>query len=305
MENLFTNSSSVSSARVIYTPSSFARSSLIHLQETGTLQALHPHKSERLGLNSYLFFTVLSGTGKLVYEGKHYELSKDDCVFIDCKKAYSHETGNKSESANVDVPADLWKLSWCHFYGPNMSATYQKYRERGGRPVFQTQHIGEYHIILKELYQIAGSNDYVRDMRIQEKLSSLLTLLMEDAWEERKIVNGKSETGMSVVNTQVIKEYLDDNFIQKITLDDLAARFFINKYYLMSLFKERYGVTINAYLNQMRVTYVKQQLRFTEKTIEALAAELDIESTYLSRLFKKMEGITPSEYRKQWNGIRK
>lgn len=38
--NLFTQSNSVSSNRIIYTPSSFARSSLIHLQETGTLQAL-------------------------------------------------------------------------------------------------------------------------------------------------------------------------------------------------------------------------------------------------------------------------
>ena len=34
----------VSSNRIIYTPSSFARPSFIHLQETGTLQATHPHK---------------------------------------------------------------------------------------------------------------------------------------------------------------------------------------------------------------------------------------------------------------------
>ena len=94
MDSLFgtSNTDTVRSSRIIYTPSVFARSSLLHLQETGTLQALHPHKSERSGLHSCLFFTVLSGTGRLVYEGGAHELQAGDCVFIDCRKPYSHET---------------------------------------------------------------------------------------------------------------------------------------------------------------------------------------------------------------------
>lgn len=303
VENLFTSSSfAVSSTRIIYTPSSFARSSLIHLQETGKLQALHSHKSERSGLSSCLFFTVLSGAGELVYEGKRYELNTGDCVFIDCKKAYSHETGRALGGSDADIRAnDLWSLSWCHFYGPNMNAIYRKYKERGGKPMFQTQHLSDYHTILKELYRIADSDDYVRDMRIHEKLSSLLILLMEDAWlcrdTDKRIIEESEHTAVDI---QAVKEYIDLNFKQKLTIEGLSSRFFINKYYLMSLFKERYGVTINAYLNQLRVTYIKQNLRFTEKTVETLAVELDIEPTYLSRLFKKIEGVRPSEYRKQW-----
>ncbi len=290
----FTNTNTVSSNRIIYTPSTFARSSLIHLQETGTLQALYPHKSERTGLNSCLFFTVLSGLGGLTYEGEKYALSPGDCVFIDCKKVYSHETGIGGVS--------LWSLQWCHFYGPNMNAIYRKYMERGGKPVFRTERLQSYYSILNDIYKTADSSDYVRDMRIHEKLSSLLTLLMEDAWACRD-ANEKStdEFANKTVDIQEIKEYLDQNFKARITLDDLASRFYISKYYLMSLFKDRYGVTVNAYLNQLRVTYIKQNLRFTDTTVEALAAELDIEPTYLSRLFKKIEGISPSEYRKQWS----
>lgn len=346
----FTNFSSVSSNRIIYTPSNFARSSLIHLQETGTLEASHPHKSERTGLGSCLFFTVLEGDGLLTYDGKIYELEKGDCVFIDCKKAYSHETplmqsGQASqlsqalihsqpsknliygECGNVGCAVDergdnesvgkcvdgLWSLQWCHFYGPNMNAIYRKYMERGGQPVFLTQKLSEYQAILDTLYNIASSDDYVRDMRIHEKLSSLLILLMEDAWNNpldrgistRKAqkLDGSTEDG-GLVDIQEVKEYLDSNYLQRLTIDDLASRFYINKYYLMTLFKERYGVTVNAYLNQVRVTYIKQQLRFTDKTVEMLAIELDIEPTYLSRLFKKIEGIPPSEYRKQWSSIR-
>lgn len=297
-------SNSVSSNRIIYTPSTFARSSLIHLQETGTLQATHPHKNERSGLSSCLFFNVLSGDGRLTFDGETYALHSGDCVFIDCKKPYSHETGNITDLEQADATVDtagstneLWSLQWVHFYGPNMGAIYRKYQERGGKPVFQTSQLDSYHRILDELYNIASSPDYVRDMRIHEKLSSLLILLMEDAWDDAQM-----QSTSDTLDIQAIKDYLDENFKKRISLDDLAGSFYLNKYYLMKLFKDRYGMTINAYLNQARVTWVKQQLRFTDKTMETLAAELHIEPAYLSRLFKKIEGISPTQFRKSWRG---
>lgn len=302
--NLFTQSNSVSSNRIIYTPSTFARSSLIHLQETGTLQALYPHKSERSGLTSCLFFTVLSGDGRLTYDGEIYTLHSGDCVFIDCKKPYSHETGNITDLEQADATVDtagrtseLWSLQWVHFYGPNMGAIYRKYQERGGKPVFQTSQLSSYHDILDQLYTIASSPDYVRDMRIHEKLSSLLILLMEDGWDDTQM-----QATPDTLDIQTVKDYLDENFKRRISLDDLAGSFYLNKYYLMKLFKDRYGMTINAYLNQARVTWVKQQLRFTDKTVEMLAAELQIEPAYLSRLFKKVEGVSPTSFRKSWRG---
>ena len=288
MNTLFPQLNSVSSSRIIYTPSTFARSSLIHLQETGTLQALYSHKSERQNLSSCLFFTVLSGSGALVYEDRSYNLNLGDCVFIDCKKPYAHSTDD-----------DLWSLQWCHFYGPNMNAIYQKYQERGGKPVFRSSQLEQYKSILDKLYSIASSDDHVRDMRIHEKLSSLLILLMEDAWDEDKSAD---YTSVTITDIQEIKEYLDTHFKDKITLDQLSSHFYINKSYMQSLFKDRYGSTINAYLNQVRITYVKQQLRFTDKTVEALAAELHIEPPYLSRMFKKMEGVNPTACRQSWRG---
>lgn len=57
MDELFNpQSSSVQSSRILYTPSTFARTSLLHLQEVGSLQAIHPHTSTRTDLVSFLFF---------------------------------------------------------------------------------------------------------------------------------------------------------------------------------------------------------------------------------------------------------
>ena len=295
----FTTASIVSSNRVLYTPSSFARTSLLHLQEIGELQALAPHTSSRANLQSYLFFTVLSGAGELSYEGKTYELRPGDCVFIDCRKAYSHTTPytqNSSGSASEVDQKDLWSLRWCHFYGPTLSFVYEKYVERGGRPVFSPSSAAPFLSTLDTLYTLASGSDYIRDMRINEELNKLCTLLMEESWHPGEAVTAPKK--MSVVD---VKEYLDENYATRITLDELSKAFYINKYYLTRVFKEQYGVSITAYLQSLRITHAKQLLRFSNKTVEEIGLECGLgQLNYFSRVFKEVEGVSPSTYRAQW-----
>lgn len=276
----------VHSHRIIYTPSSFARSSLLHLQEVGSLQARQPHTSARKDLASYLFFVVEHGSGILEYEGIRHTLQPGDCVFLDCRKPYLHRTGN-----------DLWHLRWAHFYGPNMSAIYKKYQERGGQPAFRAKKPERFSILLQELYTLAASDDYVRDMQIYSKLVDLLTFLMEESWHpgHAQITGGKKQ------NLQEIKDYLDTHYREKITLDVLAERFYINKFYLTRVFKEQFGQSVTNYLVQLRITQAKRMLRFTDNSIESIAQECGLsDANYFSRLFKKVEGVPPGEYRKQW-----
>lgn len=74
--SIFNNASSVQSERILYTPSAFARGSLLHLQEVGSLKAVHPHTSMRTDLVSYLCFLVLEGEGNVTYEGHQYKLKQ-------------------------------------------------------------------------------------------------------------------------------------------------------------------------------------------------------------------------------------
>ena len=274
----------VSSDRILYTPSSFARSTLLHLQEAGILKANKPHTSNREHLSSFLFFIVLEGSGRLLYNGTSWPLCKDDCVFINCEYPYMHETSE-----------DLWTLRWIHFHGPQILDIYRKYTERGGSPVFRAQQPESYSSLLKDIQDTASSSDYIKDMRINEKITSLLTLCMNET------------TGTAFRNTpktgtvQKIKEYIDEHYAEKITLDSLSEQFFINPYYLARRFHEYCGVTFGAYLTQVRLTHAKELLRFTGLSIDEIGVRCGLKSgAYLSRVFKKAEGIAPLEYRKQW-----
>lgn len=288
MDQFFSNNkqSIVASNRILYTPSSFARYSLLHLQEIGELEAKRSHTSSRFNLQSFLFFTVVAGAGRLTYEEKEFSLRAGDCVYIDCHNPYSHTTD----------PEHLWTLRWVHFYGPQMSSIYNKYCERGGRPVFTPDDSTPFFDIFNQLFSTAGSADYMRDMKINAALAELLVLLMAESWHPEDATTAKKKASVADV-----KEFLDQNYGSKITLDGLATRFFINKYYLTKVFKEQYGQSINNYLLNVRITKAKQLLRFSEKSIEEIGLEVGLGAPhYFSQTFKSVEGVPPSKYREQW-----
>ena len=73
--------------------------------------------------------------------------------------------------------------------------------------------------------------------------------------------------------------------------------------YIKIVGKESFHIYLSHLLSfaiSERVTWIKQQIRFTDKTMEELSVELHIEPTYLSCMFKKVEGVSPSQFRKSW-----
>jgi len=305
--NLFSNTN-VSSNRIIYTPSEFARQSLIHLQEVGTLTAVKPHVSSRVGLDSYLFFVVTDGMGYVETHGERIWAKKGDCVFLNCRDRYAQCSGE-----------ELWTLKWAHFSGPTMESIYEKYISRGGKAVFSSARTTEYIRLLDEIYSLAESEYYTRDMYLTEKLTSLLTIIMEESWnskaagsewQEKKAGRngsrrGKLESSGGNLNSEAqmarIKKYIEDHYQESIKLEKLSEVFFINKYYLERIFKEKYGTTINNYVNYQRITKAKNLLRFSQLSIEQIGEEVGIDdANYFIRVFKKMEGTTPGKYRKDW-----
>lgn len=286
--SMFDDGPVVRSDRIIYTASSFAKANTIHLQEIGELKALRPHTSHRENLDSYLFFLVLEGSGRVDLEKKEYLLSPGDCAFLDCRSPYDHQT-------DAD---DLWRLKWVHFYGSNMNGIYNKYRQRGGLPCFTSQYPQRYRALLDDLYDIAASDLYTRDMKIYEKLTALLSLLMEESWDATRSAQGQARSRCDI---QSVKDYIDQHYMEKISLDDLARIFYINKFHLTRVFKMHYGISINSYIQQLRITQAKHLLRFSPLPIQTVALRCGLDdANYFSRMFKKIEGVSPGDFRKMW-----
>lgn len=97
------------------------------------------------------------------------------------------------------------------------------------------------------------------------------------------------------------KQYMDENYSQKITLDTLAKITNINKYYLSHCFTEIYGIAPIAYLNQVRINACKDLLKNTHYTIDEIAACTGFSSrSYLAQVFQKTCSMTCQQYRKAY-----
>ncbi len=105
--------------------------------------------------------------------------------------------------------------------------------------------------------------------------------------------------GHDKVNANEIKTYIDDNYKEKITLDELAFMFNTNRSTLCKVFKLNTGKTIIEYANDKKLMKAKELILNTEKTLTRIAEELNFESIhYFTRFFKKLTGVSPKEFRK-------
>ncbi len=97
-----------------------------------------------------------------------------------------------------------------------------------------------------------------------------------------------------------VKRYLDENFKESITLEQLAGIAHINKYYLSHMFQQEYGVSPIAYLGRQRIAESKHLLENTNHSLSQIGEMLGFSSlSYFSQCFRKAEGISPNEYRRQ------
>lgn len=62
-----------------------------------------------------------------------------------------------------------------------------------------------------------------------------------------------------------------------------------------------YGISINSYIQQLRITQAKHLLRFSDLPVQAVAQKCGIDdANYFSRMFKKVEGVSPGGFRRMW-----
>lgn len=283
----YTKSEVTNTRRIINTPDDIARRNFFYVQEAGYLQSLKPHESRRRGLDSYLFMIILSGSGIVRYNKESRTVTASDCVLLDCRSEYSH----------ISSADDPWELMWIHFNGPHAAFYYQYFTERSSS-IFRlpdASHASGTISKIIELHEVRTADSALITSCI---ITDLLTCAVTAA-------GTKKENDNSSVNAKLnaVINYIDGHFTEKLSLDDIASRFYISKYYLSHAFKKKYNTGIMQYVLMKRVSLAKEMLRYSGDSIESVAAGCGIsDASYFNKLFKKAEGITASQYRSTWKG---
>ena len=105
-------------------------------------------------------------------------------------------------------------------------------------------------------------------------------------------------SGYKRITTGVIS-YIDKNYQNPIMLDDIAKALDCNKSYMCTLFKNDCGITINDYLNSVRIHKAAEYLTYTDKEISYICSLVGFRNvSHFNRTFKQYQSVPPSWFKR-------
>ncbi|MDE6960998.1 MAG: AraC family transcriptional regulator, partial [Lachnospiraceae bacterium] len=143
--------------------------------------------------------------------------------------------------------------------------------------------------------QIADTSEIMRNALNREELEKNLNDALLAVFSPKPPESQNSNYSPEI--TQALS-YIKGNYSRKISLASVSEYVGLSSGYLCRIFKEETGVSINAYINNLRMTKAGELLRDQNSYIKEVAVSVGFEDQlYFSRLFKRYYGVTPSEYR--------
>ncbi|MGN1378442.1 MAG: AraC family transcriptional regulator [Dorea sp.] len=95
-----------------------------------------------------------------------------------------------------------------------------------------------------------------------------------------------------------ITEYIDQNYMEKLTLQEISEKFYISASSLSHIFKRETGLSPMQYMMHRRIGEAQSLLMETNIPIHEIEEQLGFGSScHFSVTFKKYVGISPKEYR--------
>lgn len=144
---------------------------------------------------------------------------------------------------------------------------------------------------LYEWFFVMGTEVYAQSdslwvCRIKKYLIQILGLL-----EELSVHDVESPVNL-------VLEYIHTNYSDRISLEDLTRRAYLNRVSLNRLFQSLYGCTAMAYLLSYRLKVAESLLTHTGMSLNEIAYAVGFEyDTYFIKQFTAKRGMTPTEFR--------
>ena len=96
---------------------------------------------------------------------------------------------------------------------------------------------------------------------------------------------------------EAILRYLSEHLTEPVSIDDLAARFFVSKYHMMRQFRAQTGYTIHAYLVSKRLVLAREQIASGMPVLQAAGACGFGDYSAFCRAYRRQFGQPPSSAR--------
>lgn len=222
------------------------------------------------------------------------------------------------------VVQGVCQYRWCNitfdsFYDPELQEEYAKPHFIDGCPASNARIFAHHHryplleqlptyMVLKdynaafELFHHCYSDYLANRPHFQFYAKAILFQLLHLALDElrdQQLSRGVLGTYSGVQDCiRSVKDYLEERYMDPITLETLSKRTLLSESYLCRMFKKLLGVSPIEYLIRVRVSAAQRYLSNTDNTVVEIGRLCGFRTeSHFFQTFKRMTGFTPSAYR--------
>lgn len=250
------------------------------VEMTGISYCDESYRIARKNSSMYVFEYILEGEGTVIVDNKQFIAKKGDVYIL--HRQCNHEY--YSDKANP------WTKIWFNAVGS----------------------------LIDGLIQIYGLNNinHIRDMDVADYFYQILALAREAKTSNPEFIKKASLVFFELVlslkpkaqveeqsfrkEAIILKEYIDQNIMNKIELKDLSRLIYHSNSQTIRIFKKAFAYTPYQYIMNQKLELSKLLLLNTNKSIKEISVELNFyDEHYFSRYFNEKIGLSPQAYRRK------
>ena len=240
--------------------------------------------------NHYLFHYIISGTGTLMADNAKGET-----------QTYSIKSGQgflifpgqiTTYIADQNLP---WEYVWIEFDGLRVKEALDLTELSVNTPVYHSHSKDLREQLMNEmLYIVHHAKE--SPFHLIGHLYLFLDYLTQSAKSAKLVQSSK----MSDYYIKEAINYIEQNFQNNITIEDIAAVCGINRSYFGKIFRNSIGRSPQEFLMNYRMVKATELLKLTSLSIAEIGSAVGYENQlHFSRAFKTIYGVSPREWRNQ------
>lgn len=234
----------------------------------------HIHDTFSIGVNI---------KGRSLYTNKHNRYHFEENMLAIINPNYIHSCNSLEKEDNEYYMLYLDK-KWCLNLQKNLDINLTEFKEIS----FDILKNKEFYKEFINLCKIIDSKEFYlyKECKLIEFFESLFTL----------DINNKNSTIIEINKIKDICLYLEKNYQNNVTLDELAKEFGLNSFYIIRLFKHELNISPHQFLLNLKINKSKELLKAGNSIVNTALDCGFTDQSHFHRNFVNMVATTPRKF---------
>ncbi|ALC90561.1 beta-xylosidase [Bacillus sp. FJAT-18017] len=248
------------------------------------IQLLSPRMNQGLQ-----FVFCLSGELTIEIDSRFYVLKELDLLLINRNQLFQAKGNQTNRVLSLTISDTFMDQYYSDYRNSRFDCFSQEIGM--GREVM----LDKMRKLLVELMITYSRKDESYQIEMHRSICELLLILVRRFKQKGTVIEKMDSNDMRL---KKMIEYLEKNYHQVITLEDMARKSYLSSGYLSRYFKQKTGMGFSRFLMNIRLRHSVKDLLYTKDTISQISMKNGFANTKsFTSLFKEMHGVTPHVYR--------